>query len=65
MHVPATCINPASFYTHQPVLAGRSVRYLDTLEKAGFLHKQRLGRSNYYVNVALAPILIQAERATG
>lgn len=41
------------------------MRYLDTLEKAGFLHKQRLGRSNYYVNVALAPILIQAERATG
>lgn len=40
-----------------------ATKYLDTLAKAGFLHKQRFGRSNYYVNLALTKILIQAERA--
>lgn len=35
-----------------------ATRYLDALAEAGFLAKRRVGRSNYYVNVALAEILI-------
>ena len=33
-------------------------RYLEALTDTGFLHKQRIGRSNYYVNLALDRILI-------
>ena len=42
-----------------------ATKYLDALTKAGLLHKQRLGRSNYYVNVALVRVLAQAERGPG
>ena len=38
-----------------------AARYLDALTADGLLLKQRLGRSNYYVNVALMRILVQAE----
>lgn len=38
-----------------------ATKYLDTLAKDGLLHKRKLGRSNYYVNVALAKILTQTE----
>jgi Fic family protein len=31
--------------------------YLNQLTKGGFLHKQKLGRSNYYINVPLCRIL--------
>jgi Fic family protein len=41
-----------------------ATKYLDTLAADGLLHKQKLGRYNYYVNVALARILVRAE-ATG
>jgi Fic family protein len=34
-----------------------ATKYLDTLAKAGFLKKEKIGRSNYYVNVALFRIL--------
>jgi Fic family protein len=34
-----------------------ATRYLDALADTGFLTKQRVGRSNYYINVALAAIL--------
>lgn len=34
-----------------------ATKYLDTLSADGLLHKQKLGRSNYYVNVALAGVL--------
>ncbi|MDB5821052.1 MAG: filamentation induced by cAMP protein Fic [Rhizobacter sp.] len=34
-----------------------ATRYLDALSETGFLHKQRIGRSNYYVNLALDRIL--------
>jgi Fic family protein len=34
-----------------------ATRYLDILTASGFLHKQKIGRSNYYVNVALNAIL--------
>ncbi len=38
-----------------------ATKYLDTLAKDGLLDKRKLGRSNYYVNVALAKILTQTE----
>ncbi len=38
-----------------------ATRYLDTLVEDGFLVRQRIGRSNYYINVALYTILIQGE----
>lgn len=41
-----------------------ATKYLDALAADGLLHKQRLGRSNYYVNVALARILMRTEEAT-
>lgn len=34
-----------------------ATRYLDELTKGGFLRKERVGRSNYYINVALLEIL--------
>ncbi len=33
--------------------------YLNKLTEAGLLTKQKIGRSNYYINVALVPILIR------
>jgi Fic family protein len=42
-----------------------AAKYLDTLAADGFLHKHRLGRSNYYVNAALARVLTQAEERSG
>jgi Fic family protein len=34
-----------------------ATKYLDTLTETGFLHKQKIGRSNYYINIALNAIL--------
>jgi Fic family protein len=34
-----------------------ATKYLDALAEGGFLHKQKIGRSNYYINLALNPIL--------
>lgn len=34
-----------------------ATRYLDALTEGGFLHKRKVGRSNYYINLALVPIL--------
>jgi Fic family protein len=34
-----------------------ATKYLEALVAAGFLHKQKVGRSNYYVNLALNQIL--------
>ncbi len=34
-----------------------ATKYLDTLDAGGFVKKQRIGRSNYYINVALNGIL--------
>jgi Fic family protein len=34
-----------------------ATRYLDTLADDGFVKKQKLGRGNYYVNLALSSIL--------
>jgi len=39
-----------------------ATKYLETLAADGFLQKHRLGRSNYYINVALARVLVQAEQ---
>jgi Fic family protein len=36
-----------------------ATRYLDQLADGGFLHKQKLGRSNYYINFPLCRILEQ------
>lgn len=38
-----------------------ATRYLDELAAGGFVRKQKIGRSNYYVNTALYGILIQTE----
>ncbi len=35
-----------------------ATKYLDALDAEGFVQKQKLGRSNYYVNVALNRILL-------
>ncbi len=34
-----------------------ATKYLDALPKAAFCEKQKIGRSNYYINLALNPIL--------
>jgi Fic family protein len=34
-----------------------ATRYLDALTESGFLHRKKIGRSNYYINVALNTIL--------
>ncbi len=39
-----------------------ATKYLDTLSKAGFLKKEKIGRSNYYINVKLFEILTQVEK---
>lgn len=38
-----------------------ATKYLDTLANDGFLEKHRIGRSNYYINIALRKILIGDE----
>ena len=35
-----------------------ATKYLDVLAETGFLKKQKIGRSNYYVNLALNQILL-------
>lgn len=37
-----------------------ATKYLDALTRAGFVQKVKVGRSNYYVNVALNEVLTQA-----
>ena len=39
-------------------------KYLEALTDGGFLEKKRLGRANYYVNVALYRLLTQPEDTT-
>lgn len=36
-----------------------ATKYLDALAEGGFLQKQKIGRVNYYVNLALTPILLR------
>lgn len=35
-----------------------AAKYLDELTEGGFLHKEKIGRSNYYINIALTDILM-------
>ena len=35
-----------------------AIKYLDVLTEGGFVQKQKMGRGNYYVNVALNSILM-------
>ena len=42
-----------------------ATRYLDALSDGGFLSKQKIGRSNYYINLALTEILTNAETRGG
>ncbi len=37
-----------------------ATKYLDALASDGILHKQKMGRSNYYINTALYGILTKA-----
>ena len=41
-----------------------AARYLDQLADAGFVDKQQLGRSNYYVNARLVALLLHAGDST-
>lgn len=41
-----------------------ATRYLDQLVDGGFLHKQKIGRSNYYVNLPLFQILSGEPKGT-
>ena len=46
------------FMTHElNISRPTATKYLDELTQAGFLHKQKRGRSNYYINIALFDIL--------
>ncbi len=38
-----------------------ATKYLESLVEAGFLHKEKMGRSNYYINIALCNILTQQD----
>jgi len=40
-----------------------ATKYLDALAVSGFLQKQKIGRGNYYVNLALTPILLGQPQA--
>src|SRR5260370_566588 len=42
-----------------------ATKYLDALAEQAFLQKQKIGRTNYYVNVVLNRILIGAETGAG
>jgi Fic family protein len=42
-----------------------ATKYLDALAEQGFLQKQKIGRTNCYINVALNRILIGAEMGPG
>jgi Fic family protein len=42
-----------------------AMKYLDALAKDGFLLKQKIGRSNYYINIALNAILVNPHRNEG
>jgi len=41
-----------------------ATKYLDALAKGGFLHKRKIGRNNYYINLPLFEILTGVENAT-
>lgn len=40
-----------------------ATKYLDTLAKAGFLRKKKMGRSNYYINTALFNLLTKQPKS--
>jgi hypothetical protein len=42
-----------------------TTKYLDALAEHGLLQKQKIGRTNYYINIALNRILIGAETGSG
>lgn len=42
-----------------------ATKYLDALAETGFVHKRRIGRSNYYINLALHRILLGQSHQEG
>ncbi|MFZ3044402.1 MAG: hypothetical protein WA151_00690 [Desulfatirhabdiaceae bacterium] len=42
-----------------------ATKYLDTLSHEGFLKKEKIGRSNYYINIALFHMLAAQGKARG
>jgi Fic family protein len=46
---------------HLSVTRLTATKYLDQLTAAGLLRKEKLGRNNYYVNVALFDLLARSE----
>lgn len=38
-----------------------ATNYLDTFTAGGFLEKEKIGRSNYYINIVLNAILTREE----
>lgn len=41
-----------------------ATKYLDALAETGFVAKQRIGRGNYYVNMALSELLRNATQTS-
>lgn len=41
-----------------------ATKYLDALADGGFVQKQKIGRANYYINLALTPILLRQGTTT-
>ena len=42
-----------------------ATKYLEALTEGGFLKKQKMGRGNYYINIALNSILVDLKRFAG
>jgi Fic family protein len=42
-----------------------AMKYLDALAEGGFVEKRRIGRGNYYINLALTPILLRQGEGRG
>ena len=40
-----------------------ATKYMEALAADGFVQKQKIGRANYYVNIALNAVLLSADRA--
>jgi len=62
--VSFTCL-PASPHPYTKIAFGErylrgptATKYLETLVEDGVLHKLKVGRSNYYINIALNQVLI-------
>ena len=51
------CTENSFFYAHRRFSLMGISKCLDALVAGGFLEKKKIGRSNYYINLALSRIL--------